>query len=39
MIEEADTSFWQALVLPENHRIASSPSPFGLLTKQTRAEP
>ena len=37
MIEEADTFFWQALVLPENHRIASNPSPFGLQTRQIRA--
>jgi hypothetical protein len=37
MIEEADTFFWQALVLPENPRIASNPSPFGLQTRQIRA--
>ena len=37
MNEAGDTSFWQALVLPENPRIASSPSPFALPTKQIRA--
>jgi hypothetical protein len=38
MSEAADTSFWQVPVLPESHRIASNPSPFGLQTRQIRAE-
>jgi hypothetical protein len=37
MNEAIDTSVWQVQVLPENLRIASSPSPFGLQTKQIRA--